>query len=66
MNKKTRRKEILDKLKNSNRIFEEDYNFLEKDLEIELENKFIKKKEKLSSLLFEKELLQAIISDLNY
>lgn len=66
MDKKILHKGILDKLKKTNRIFDEDFNSLEKDLELELENKFIKKKDKLISLLYEKEFLQLTIKNKNY
>ncbi len=58
-----RRKQILDKLKRSNQIFDIDYNSFEKDLEMELENEFRKKKNELISLLYEKELLKLKIEN---
>lgn len=58
-----RRKQILDKLKRSNQIFDIDYNSFEKDLEIELEKEFRKKKDELISLLYEKELLKLKIEN---
>jgi len=65
MDKKKRRKELLNKLKKSNRIFDVDYDTLEKDLEENLENEFLKKKDKLTSLLYEKESLRLIIAASN-
>ncbi|WP_109098158.1 hypothetical protein [Aquimarina sp. AU58] len=58
-----RRKQILDKLRRSNQIFDLDYNSFEKDLEMELENEFRKKKDELISLLYEKELLKLKIEN---
>ncbi len=57
-----RRKQILGKLKKSNQIFEVDYDTLEKDLEVSLEQEIIQKQDILSSLLLEKELLKLKIS----
>ncbi|WP_281989963.1 hypothetical protein [Aquimarina aggregata] len=57
-----RHKQILDKLKKSNQIFEVDYDTLEKDLEVSLEQDIIQKQDILSSLLLEKELLKLKIS----
>ncbi|WP_378177869.1 hypothetical protein [Aquimarina sp. SS2-1] len=53
-----RRKQILDKLKKSNQIFDCDYETLEEDLEFNLESEIKRKQDILSSLLIEKELLK--------
>ncbi len=54
MNKNVKRKELIDKLKKQNKINDDDYFELDKDLEKLLKGK----KAKLISLLFERELLK--------
>ena len=53
-----KRKQILDKLKKSDQIYDIDYDTLEEDLEKSLQNEIAEKKYLLESLLFEKELLE--------
>lgn len=60
MNKSEQRKQILDKMKRTNRMFESEYNQLNKELELEseLEKQYKSKRDQLKELLFEKEKLQ--------